>query len=83
MSKITLQDTMDYVAQWHFGPLSESEQHAIHEVCAYGATYGYGNMISWLNTAWAIYHVNKMGVTPEAAAKMVHGTPYPLPKRKE
>lgn len=64
MKRLTIQDAIDHVADWHIGPLSESEQHAIHEVCAYGATYD-------------------DGVTPEAAAKMVHGTPYPLPKRKK
>lgn len=70
MKRLTIQDLIEYVTE-NVAPLDESEQHAIREVCAYGATYGYGNLISWLHTAWSIVHVNDGRVTPETAAKML------------
>ncbi len=59
--------------------VSDREVDAIQIVTNLGSEFGFGNMMAWLSTAWTIHHVEK-GIKPKDAIKMVHGTPYPLPK---
>ena len=58
------------------------EQHAINMVCLYGAEYGYGNLISHLNTAWAKKLVRE-GMSEESARNACHGTGYPFAMQED
>lgn len=56
-----------------------AELAAIRTVCAHGAQFGYGNLIGWLSTAWAVTLMRKYGMTEEQARAGAFGHGYPLP----
>lgn len=65
----------------HF-PISEHEQRAIWQTIQLGRNYGFGNLMAWLATAWAI-SLRDQGLSEETALQAVSNRgPYPLPKTK-
>ena len=53
----------------------------MHSVLTAGENYGYGNMISWLATAWA-YELREGGLPEKVAIEHVsHRSPYKLPQK--
>lgn len=61
--------------------LSTAEATAVHSALRAGAQFGYGNMIAWLATAWAVDLRDADGVSAEAAIAVVSNrSPYPLPE---
>jgi hypothetical protein len=59
--------------------LHSAEVEVIRTVCQSGAAVGYGNLINWLSTAWAVSLVTKWGMTEEQARRGALGHGYPLP----
>lgn len=57
--------------------INENERLAILRVIEFGETYGYGNMIAHLNTAWARKLI-KNGMEESVAMKSTHGKGYPV-----
>jgi hypothetical protein len=65
----------------HMGhTLPDVEVDRILDAIQGGERFGYGNLICWLSTAWALQHVRQSGLPWEQASGMVHGTPYPVPR---
>ena len=61
--------------------ISTSEQKAIKVVCEMGAKWGYGNMISHLQSAWALSLIHKHGMPIDHAIEATEGrSPYPFDK---
>ena len=59
--------------------ISTSEKEAIEIVCEMGAKWGYGNMISHLQSAWALMLIKNYGFEIETARSVVvNNTPYEL-----
>jgi hypothetical protein len=60
---------------------SAAEQARTIEALRAGAEHGYGNMIAWLATAWAVELRDASGLPEKTAiaAASGHG-PYPLPQ---
>ena len=58
--------------------ISQAEQAAIIQVLVAGGTYGYGNMISHLQTAWAKRLVDEWGMTEDGARRAAGGPGYPF-----
>jgi hypothetical protein len=58
--------------------ISEGERKAIQEVLAYAEAYGYGNLISHLQTAWAKVLVEKEGMDEKTARLVSGGSGYPF-----
>ena len=59
--------------------ISTSEQKAIKVVCEMGVKWGYGNMISHLQSAWALMLIKNCGFEIETArSAVVNNTPYEL-----
>lgn len=59
--------------------ISTSEQKAIKVVCEMGAKWGYGNMISHLQSAWALSLMHKHGMPLPLAIEATEGrSPYEL-----
>lgn len=61
--------------------LSTAEVVAVETVCRLGNEFGYGNLIGWLSTAWAMLLIKTYGIEESIAREAVHGTPYPLPPK--
>jgi len=59
--------------------LSPRERHNINRALDAGAAYGYGNVISWLMTEWAVNLRDKWGLDEQTAIRATKMTPYPLP----
>lgn len=60
--------------------LSEQEKAAIKRALDAGAQYGYGNMMAWLATEWAVNLRDKWNIPESEAIEAVSGRgPYPLP----
>ena len=59
--------------------IPEGERLALHEVLAYGETYGYGNLITHLQTAWA-RHLMRSGISETVARRSTarDGSGYPF-----
>jgi hypothetical protein len=57
--------------------ISPAENAAIVDVLSAGERFGYGNMISWLQTAWAV-HLVRGGMDEKTARLASGGSGYPL-----
>jgi len=57
--------------------ISQDEQNAIRAVLVYGEAYGYGNLMSHLQTAWAARLV-RGGLSEKAARRAAGGPGYPF-----
>lgn len=55
------------------------EKGAIIDAMQIADTYGYGNIICWLQTAWAT-NLRDQGIPERAAAEATQMSPHPLPK---
>jgi hypothetical protein len=56
------------------------ESHNIRRALDAGEAYGYGNIIAWLATAWAVKLRDESGLSEADAIEAVsHRTPYALP----
>lgn len=58
--------------------VNEHERQAIIAVLKYGETYGFGNMIAHLQTAWAKHLIDVCGFTEEQATYHAGVHCYPL-----
>ena len=59
--------------------ISVEEQDAILQVLEFGKSFGYGNLISHLRTAWARHMADEHGFPEEAARNATHaGDFYPF-----
>lgn len=58
--------------------ISKQEQYAIKKVIEAGSTYGYGNMIAHLQTAWAKNLMDRYGFNEELARHSSGGEGYPF-----
>lgn len=58
--------------------ISEEERRAIRQTLIYGAAFGYGNLISHLQTAWARKLFEDDGFTEKAARRAAGGDGYPF-----
>ena len=62
--------------------LSANERQAIKLALDMGARYGYGNVIAWLATEWAVMLRDKSGMSEAGAIAAVNCRgPYTLPRR--
>jgi hypothetical protein len=62
------------------GNLLPDERRAIEKTISSGEQYGFGNLMSWLATAWALRLRDGHGLPEKVAIEAVSGrTPYPLP----
>lgn len=59
--------------------LPTNEVAAIEFVTVHGERHGFGNLMAWLATAWALSLHRGYGIPLEDAQKMTHGTPYSIP----
>lgn len=59
--------------------LSPRERHNINRALDAGEAYGYGNVISWLMTEWAVNLRDKWGMDEKTAIRATQMSPYPLP----
>ena len=59
--------------------LSPRERHNINRALDAGEAYGYGNVISWLMTEWAVNLRDKWGMDENTAIRATRMSPYPLP----
>ncbi len=57
--------------------IPEAERLAIQEVLAYGEAWGYGNLISHLQTAWAA-RLMRSGLPEKVAREASGGVGYPF-----
>lgn len=74
MSKLVRQQVDSYPL------ISLRERLAIKQALDFGADHGYGNIIAWLATAWAVRLRDEQGLSEEAAiAAVSNRTPYTLP----
>ena len=51
--------------------ISPEEQHAINETVLFGQRFGYGNLISHLQTAWARKMMDEHNIGEESAKRCV------------
>lgn len=58
--------------------LSDAEEDAIRAVLRAGASFGYGNMIGHLKTAWAKTLMDKYGMDEDNARAGAGGDGYPF-----
>lgn len=72
----------DKVAQSMGHQLSTQELMAIHHALQAGRDYGYGNIMAWLATEWAVKLRDESNI-PENVAKdaVSNRRPYPLPPK--
>ena len=62
------------------GNLLPDERRAIEKTISSGEQYGFGNLMAWLATAWALRLRDCHGLPEKVAIEAVSGrTPYPLP----
>lgn len=62
--------------------MSQQELRAICRTLTDAEQYGYGNLIAWLATAWALNLRDEEGLDEKTAtAQVSNRTPYPLPPR--
>ncbi len=62
--------------------ISEDERLAVYAVLVYGEAYGYGNLISHLQTAWAL-RLMKSGIDEKAARAGAGGQGYPFQMHRD
>jgi hypothetical protein len=72
------------LANFHTGALVSSEERkAVANVLLAGKDFGYGNMMAWLATAWAMKLRDEEGLSEKAAIEFVgNRSPYPLPPKE-
>jgi len=58
--------------------IPEDEQTAVRAVVLAGSQYGYGNMISHLQSAWARELIEAYGMNPDSAKIVARGGGYPI-----
>jgi hypothetical protein len=58
--------------------ISADEQNAIRAVLVFGEAYGYGNLISHLQTAWAKRLMGQYGMDEQGARIASGGSGYPF-----
>ena len=63
--------------------ISREEQAAVCEVLCYGGKFGYGNLITHLQTAWAKMLMEEWGLDEEAARKAASGPGYPFKMQED
>ena len=63
--------------------ISQAEQAAIRQAVCAGETFGYGNIISHLQTAWAQLLVDKYQMSEDAARKAAGGDGYPFEMHRD
>lgn len=74
VSVITMIETLDHPG------VGDEEKTDILNALEIADRNGYGNIMAWLGTAWAV-KLRDQGITEKAAIDAVsHRTPYPLPK---
>ena len=61
------------------GNMFRGERAAIEQALSAGDRYGYGNVISWLMTKWAVNLRDKWGMDEKTAISATKMSPYPLP----
>lgn len=62
--------------------IHKTHKHAIIEAITIADEYGYGNVMAWVATAWAVKMRDEDGVSEALAIAVVSNRmPYPLPKR--
>ena len=60
--------------------IGSRERHNIRRALDAGEAYGYGNIMAWLATAWAVKLRDESGLSEAAAIEAVSNrTPYALP----
>lgn len=57
--------------------ISDDERRAIADVLRHGETFGYGNLIAHLQTAWALLLMQRYGLS-EKDARATTGSGYPF-----
>ena len=63
--------------------ISREEQEAIRATLQAGARFGYGNLISHLQTAWAKMLIDEYGLSETTARKAALGPGYPFEMQKD
>lgn len=58
--------------------ISSAEQAAIRQVIEHGHTFGFGNLISHLQTAWARLLIEKYDMSEKTARQASGGRGYPF-----
>ncbi len=58
--------------------ISTDEQHAINETITFGERFGYGNLISHLETAWARKMMDEYDINEKSARAVSGGSGYPF-----
>lgn len=62
--------------------LSWEEKNAVIKAIQAGSDFGFGNVMGWLATAWAVILRDRDGLPEEAAIDFVSNRgPYSLPKK--
>jgi hypothetical protein len=62
--------------------ISSAEALAIYQTLNSAERFGYGNLMAWLATAWAVKLRDEEGMSEEASIDFVSNRgPYPLPKK--
>lgn len=65
-------------------PIGAMEREAVTQALDAGQSHGYGNVIAWLMTEWAVILRDKWKLPEDTAIEAVSGrTPYPLPPNAE
>lgn len=68
---------------WLVMQISDGERDAVKRVIEAGESYGFGNMIAHLNTAWAKSLMEKWGMSEESARALTHGSGYPFQMQQD
>lgn len=63
--------------------ISGAERDAIRAVLDYGASHGYGNLISHLQTAWAASLMRSHGMDEASARAAAGGPGYPFEMQRD
>jgi hypothetical protein len=63
--------------------ISEAERRAIIEVLEHGKAWGYGNLISHLETAWAAKLMESWDLPEKAAREAARGPGYPFQMQRD
>ncbi len=74
---------IEYMRKLSGAFISEAEEKAIGDVIKAGEDYGYGNMMAWLATAWAVKLRDANNFKEKDAIDFVSNRgPYPLPRKR-
>lgn len=61
--------------------ISHDEKEAIFAALEAGECFGYGNVIAWLRTTWAVKLRDNYGLDEETAIASTVSSPYQLPPK--